>query len=74
MQFEALRDGDRFWFENQGFDAKTLSEIKGTTLADIILRNTDTKHIQDDVFVTYVAAHRRLPAASSPRIPTPARS
>ncbi|KRQ92508.1 peroxidase family protein [Bradyrhizobium valentinum] len=52
-QFEALRDGDRFWFENQGFDSKTLSEIKGTTLADIILRNTDTKHIQDDVFVTY---------------------
>jgi peroxidase len=54
MQFEALRDGDRFWFENQGFDSKTLAEIKGTTLADIILRNTDTKHIQDDVFVTYV--------------------
>jgi peroxidase len=54
MQFEALRDGDRFWFENQGFDSKTLSAIKDTTLADIILRNTDTKHIQDDVFVTYV--------------------
>jgi peroxidase len=53
MQFEALRDGDRFWFENQGFDSKTLAEIKDTTLADIILRNTDTKHIQDDVFVTY---------------------
>ncbi|MEH2555015.1 peroxidase [Bradyrhizobium algeriense] len=54
MQFEALRDGDRFWFESQGFDSKTLAAIKGTTLADIILRNTDTKHIQDDVFVTYV--------------------
>jgi Ca2+-binding RTX toxin-like protein len=54
MQFEALRDGDRFWFENQGFDSRTLAAIKGTTLADIILRNTDTKHIQDDVFVTYV--------------------
>jgi peroxidase len=53
MQFEALRDGDRFWFENQGFDAGTLHEIKSTTLADIILRNTDTRHIQDDVFVTY---------------------
>jgi Ca2+-binding RTX toxin-like protein len=54
MQFEALRDGDRFWFENQGFDAKTLAQIKDTTLADVILRNTDTQHIQDDVFVTYV--------------------
>jgi hypothetical protein len=53
MQFAALRDGDRLWFENQGFDTATLREIKGTTLADIILRNTDTRHIQDDVFVTY---------------------
>ncbi len=53
MQFEALRDGDRLWFENQGFDAQTLKDIKATTLADIILRNTDTQHIQDDVFVTY---------------------
>jgi hypothetical protein len=52
MQFEALRDGDRFWFENQGFDDKTLQAIKDTTLADIILRNTDTQFIQDDVFVT----------------------
>jgi peroxidase len=54
MQFEALRDGDRFWFENQGFDATTLQLIKQTTLADIILRNTDTKHIQDDVFLAYL--------------------
>ena len=53
MQFEALRDGDRFWFENQGFDAKTLAQIKHTTLADIIRRNTDTQHIQDDAFVFY---------------------
>lgn len=53
MQFEALRDGDRFWFENQGFDAKTLQQIQQTTLADIILRNTDTQHIQDDVFIAY---------------------
>jgi Ca2+-binding RTX toxin-like protein len=52
-QFEALRDGDRFWFENQGFDAKTLQQIQQTTLADIILRNTDTQHIQDDVFIAY---------------------
>ncbi|WP_157283144.1 peroxidase family protein [Bradyrhizobium yuanmingense] len=53
MQFGALRDGDRFWFENQGFDAKTLQQIEQTTLADIILRNTDTQHIQDDVFIAY---------------------
>jgi hypothetical protein len=53
QQFENLRDGDRFWYENQGFDAKTLNLVEHTTLADIIERNTDTQHIQDDVFVFY---------------------
>ena len=52
-QFEALRDGDRFWYQNQGFDAQTLSQIEHTSLSDIILRNTDTKHIQADSFVYY---------------------
>jgi peroxidase len=52
-QFEALRDGDRLWFENQGFDRATLKEIKSTSLADIIERNTDIQNIQDDVFVHY---------------------
>src|SRR5436190_23621362 len=40
QQFENLRDGDRFWFENQGFDPRTLNQIEHTTLADIIARNT----------------------------------
>jgi peroxidase len=53
LQFEALRDGDRFWYENQDFDPATLSEIEHTSLADIIRRNTDTTNIQDDVFVFY---------------------
>jgi peroxidase len=52
-QFTALRDGDRYWYENQGFDPTTLDQIQHTTLADIIERNTDTGHIQDDVFVLY---------------------
>lgn len=52
-QFAALRDGDRFWYENQGFDNRALQQIERTTLADIIRRNTDTRHIQDDVFVSY---------------------
>ena len=51
QQFTALRDGDRLYFENQGFDLKTLDEIKSTTLADIITRDTDTKVIQDDAFM-----------------------
>jgi peroxidase len=52
-QFEALRDGDRLWFENQGFDQKTLQMIENTTLSDIIERNTDTEHLQNDAFVFY---------------------
>src|SRR6516164_9407794 len=52
-QFENLRDGDRLWFQNQGFDPQTLAQIEQTTLADIIERDTNTQHIQDDVFVTY---------------------
>ena len=47
-QFENLRDGDRLWWQNQGFDAQTTQEIKNTTLSDIILRNTDTSAMQQD--------------------------
>jgi len=50
-QFAALRDGDRFYFENQGFDPKTLSDIEHTTLSDLMLRDTDTTAIQADAFV-----------------------
>lgn len=49
-QFEALRDGDRLWYENAGFDAETLAGIQGTTLGDLILRHTGTRFLQDDVF------------------------
>lgn len=50
-QFTALRDGDRYYFENQKFDKQTLNEIKDTTLSDLILRNTDTTAMQSDAFV-----------------------
>jgi peroxidase len=52
-QFTALRDGDRLWFQNQGFDEKTLKSIESTTLSDIISRDTDTKNIQADAFVFF---------------------
>ncbi|MFC7538266.1 peroxidase family protein [Siccirubricoccus deserti] len=59
-QFIALRDGDRFWYQNQGFDPTTLAMIEGTKLSDIILRNTDTQHLQADAFLAY---ERRAPDA-----------
>lgn len=49
QQFLALREGDRFYYENQ-FSAVEIAEIEETSLADIILRNTDTTAIQDNVF------------------------
>ena len=48
-QFIALRDGDRFYYENQ-FSAEEIAEIENTSLADIILNNTDTTDIQANVF------------------------
>lgn len=55
-QFIALRDGDRLFYLNQGFDAATLTAIEGTSLSDLIKLNTDTEHYQDNAF--YFAERR----------------
>ncbi len=53
-QFRRLRDGDRFWFENDPCflsDPELLAEVRSTTLADIIRRNTDIgDELPDNVF------------------------
>lgn len=53
-QFQRLRDGDRFWFENDPCfinDPELLAEVRSTTLADIIRRNTRIgDEISDNVF------------------------
>ena len=48
-QFERLRDGDRFWYQ-QTFQGRELQMIENTTLADVIRRNTDVTDIQNNVF------------------------
>lgn len=48
-QFQRLRDGDRFWYERD-FQGGELRQIRQTTLADIIRRNTTTTNLQDNVF------------------------
>ena len=53
QQFTNLRDGDRFWYQNQGFDPATMRAIESTTLSSVILKNTDTQHMQADAFVFY---------------------
>ncbi len=48
-QFDRIRAGDRFWYENiySGADLRTL---RNTSLSDIIERNTELTSIQDNPF------------------------
>jgi len=52
-QFTRLRDGDRFWYQNDSFfTAAQLAEIENTTLADLMRRNTQLEdEIPDNVFL-----------------------
>jgi hypothetical protein len=51
-QFRALRDGDRYYFENSDvLNEAEISEIRSTRMSDVILRNTDIQAIQPDVFI-----------------------
>lgn len=52
-QFTRLRDGDRFWYQNDSFfTAAQLAEIENTTLADVMRRNTRLEdEIPDNVFL-----------------------
>jgi peroxidase len=65
-QFQALRAGDRFFWQNVGFNQATASWIANTTLSSVMLRNTDTTSLQANVFIesplpphvkTHVAPH-----------------
>ncbi|MFL5331564.1 MAG: peroxidase family protein [Gemmataceae bacterium] len=53
-QFQRLRDGDRFWYE-QVFSGKDLDELRNTKLSDIIRRNTEITNIQPDAFTFRVS-------------------
>lgn len=48
-QFERLRDGDRFYYENTMTDSE-IREIEESTLAEIITRNTNITSLQANVF------------------------
>jgi hypothetical protein len=59
-QFTRLRDGDRFYFENDpSFSPFEVSLLKATTLGDVIRRNTGITNLQDNVF--FVEAGPALP-------------
>ena len=48
-QFERMRDGDRFWYQNQ-FSGRQLAQLQKTSLSDVIERNTDLTSIQKNAF------------------------
>ncbi len=50
-QFQALRDGDRFYYENDpALSASRKAKIKNTRLHDIIMRNCSIDAMQKNVF------------------------
>ncbi len=53
-QFTRLRDGDRFWFENDPMLKEMRTTLSKLRLSNILRRNTHIRNIPDDVFRTKV--------------------
>jgi hypothetical protein len=55
-QFTRLRDGDRFWYENDAdFTSEEIATLQATRLSDIIRRNTSLTELQENVFFVPLA-------------------
>ncbi len=51
QQFQALREGDRFYYENDPLlSASEKNEIANTTFRDVMMRNTNLTFMQSNVF------------------------
>lgn len=67
QQFQSLRDGDRFYFENDPyFSSDDLAMIKDLKFHDIIMRNTKIEVMQVNVFEAM--PHADIP--TGPELPT----
>ena len=49
FQFQKIRNGDRLWYEN-AYPEAVVREIKNTTFAEVIMRNSAVKFIGKDSF------------------------
>ena len=65
-QFQALRAGDRFFWQNEGFNQGTAWWISRTTLTQIMQRNTATPSLQANLFV-----QSPIPPHVKPHVPPP---
>lgn len=48
--FVRVRDGDRFWYQNNQFTPTELAQLEATTLSQVIKRNTTIGYIQPNAF------------------------
>ncbi|XP_043916356.1 peroxidasin homolog [Protopterus annectens] len=69
-QFQRLRDGDRFWYENPGvFSPGQLTQLKQASLARILCDNGDNiRHVQSDVFLMASYPHGYVNCKEIPKI------
>ena len=49
-QFQSLREGDRFYFENMDFSIDEMENVFSVSMRDLLMRNTSISIMQDDVF------------------------
>lgn len=72
IQYDRLRIGDRFWYENPGvFTPTELIQIRQTNLADIILRNTNISSIQCFVMAAPDNCVKGVPTLTTTGVQTP---
>ncbi len=60
-QFEYLRSGDRYWYENV-LSTKEIAQINNATLSEIIQRNTNITDLQENVFYDASMMYHRMPS------------
>ncbi|HBE70180.1 MAG TPA: peroxidase, partial [Planctomycetaceae bacterium] len=63
-QFQRLRSGDRFWYENT-FEGRELRDLQSTSLSDVLERNTGLEGLQSDVFFMHAGVSGRVLGAAT---------
>ena len=67
-QFEAIRSGDRFWYERR-FSGESREALRNTTLGKVVERNTGVRGLQDNVFFDRGVVNVELPThGHAPRV------
>lgn len=70
-QFEALKKGDRFWYESDGigkFNEAQLSEIRQRTMSGILCDNTNIENIQPKAFELQGARNGLMNCSDIPQL------